>query len=311
VNPHPLDRTVAWWSRNSRLFSPGWGDEARLAEFSDRERYFAPIRPIAIAWSSITSGRGIGRRDGTFRSPLAQLPLAVATAHVRASTRAGNPTACVMLAASRDEGYWIREQVFLPLTSRGIDLYLLESPYYGLRRDGRSPSEITVADHGLMALGMVLEARALLDHLKPQYRKLAIAGYSMGGHMAALTAAVSQLPVACAALATGASASAIYTRGLLSWSVDFKTLGGDSARERLRNLFDTADIANFLPPARADAAVVSGCTRDGYVLPSETERLHRHWKHSQLRWIESGHFSALITQRKALQACVELAVKRL
>jgi hypothetical protein len=310
VNPHPLDRAVAWRSRNSRLFSPGWGDEARLAEFSDRERYFTPTGPIAIEWAP-SNGREPARRDGTFLSPLAELPPAVATAHMRAWTRAGNPAACVVLAASRDEGYWIREQVFLPLTERGIDLFLLESPYYGLRRDGRSPSEITVADHGLMALGLVLEARALLDYLKPQYRKLAVAGYSMGGHMAGLTAAVSPLPVACAALATGASASAIYTRGLLSWSVDFKTLGGDSARERLRKLFDTADITNFRPPVRADAAVVSGCSRDGYVLPSETERLHRHWKQSELRWIAAGHFSALITQRKALQACVELAVERL
>ena len=311
MNPHPLDRAVAWWSRNSRLFSPGWGDEARLAEFSDRERYFTPARPIAIEWAPSIHGREPSRRDGTFRSPFAELPPAVATAHVREWTRVGNPAACVVLAASRDEGYWIREQVFLPLTSRGIDLFLLESPYYGLRRDGRSPSEITVADHGLMALGMVLEARALLDHLNLQYRKLAVAGYSMGGHMAALTAAVTPLPVACAALATGASASAIYTRGLLSWSVDFKTLGGDSARERLRKLFDTADITNFRPPVRVDTAVVSGCTSDGYVLPSETERLHRHWKHSELRWIEAGHFSALLTHRRALQACVERAVAKL
>ena len=73
-----------------------------------------------------------------------------------------------MLAASRDEGYWIRERVFGPLTGRGIDLYLVENPYYGLRRDGRGPSDITVSDHGLMALAMVLEARALLDHLNGQ-----------------------------------------------------------------------------------------------------------------------------------------------
>jgi Alpha/beta hydrolase domain containing 18 len=311
VRAHPLDRAVAWWSRNSRLFSRGWGDEAQLAEFADRERYFTPIPPIKIVWTSPTENRKRTRRDGRFPSPVKELPPGVATAHVRAWTRAGNSAACVVLAASRDEGYWIREQIFLPLTARGIDLFLLESPYYGLRRDGRGPSDITVADHGLMALGMVLEARALLDHLKPQYGKLAVAGYSMGGHMAALTAAVSPQPVACAALATGASASAIYTRGLLSWSVDFETLGGDSARNKLRKLFDTADITNFRPPLRADAAVVSGCTHDGYVLPSETERLHRHWKRSELRWINAGHFSALMTQRRALQACVEEAVERL
>jgi len=44
---------------------------------------------------------------------------------------------------------------------------------------------------------------------------------------------------------------------------------------------------------------------------SETERLHRHWKGSTLRWIAAGHFSALITQRHALQACVEEAVEKL
>ena len=255
---HGLDRAVAWWSRNSRLFSRGWGDEAVLAEFSDRERYFSQPPPIAVEWTTPTKHGANLRRDGKFRSPMAALPPAVATAHVRSWTRAGNQAACVILAASRDEGYWIREQVFLPLTARGIDLFLLESPYYGLRRDGRGPSEITVADHGLMALAMVLEARSLLDHLQSQYRKLAVAGYSMGGHMAALTAAVSSIPLACAALATGASASAIYTRGLLSWSVDLNTLGGEAARQRLRALFDVADLTSFPLPIRVDAAVCVG-----------------------------------------------------
>jgi hypothetical protein len=134
--------------------------------------------------------------------------------------------------------------------------------------------------------------------------------------MAAITAAVTPLPVACAALATGGSASAIYTRGLLSWSVDFDSLGSAvggsaAARERLRELFDTADVTGYRPPLRVDAAVVSGCTRDGYVLPSETERLGRHWKGCTLRWIEAGHFSALLTQRRALCECVEEAVGKL
>ena len=86
--------------------------------------------------------------------------------YVRAWTRAGNEAAYVMPAASRDERYWIREQVFGPLIACGIDLYFFENPYYSLRRGGRGPSAITVADHGLMALGMVLVARALLEHLR-------------------------------------------------------------------------------------------------------------------------------------------------
>jgi len=310
MTAHPLDRAVAWLSRNSRMFSRGWGDEAVLAEFSQRSHYLKQPLRLTVSWEAAWKQGGQVCRDGKYPSPLRELPEAVATVHIRARIRAGNQVACVILAASRDEGFGIRERVFGPLTARGIDLYLLENPFYGSRRNGRGPSDITVADHGLMALGMVLEARALLEHLRPRYAKLAVAGYSMGGHMAAITAAVTPLPVACAALATGASASAIYTRGLLSHSVDFNTLG-TSARERLQELFEVADITNFRPPVRVEAAIVSGCIRDGYVLPSETQRLHAHWKGSSLRWIKAGHFSALLTQRRALRECVEEAVSKL
>jgi len=293
------------------MFARGWGDESMLARNSARERYLAAPGRVAIQWGPSRNSNSCAVRDGCFPSPLESLPDSVATAHVRCWNRAGNKAACVVLAASRDEGFWIRERVFGALNARGIDLYFLENPFYGLRRNGRGPSDISVTDHGLMALGMVLEARALLGSLKAQYRKLAVAGYSMGGHMAALTAAVCPFPLACAALATGASASAIYTRGLLSRSVDFTALGGNGARARLQALFDVADITRYRPPIRPDAAVISGSTRDGYVLASETERLHLHWKASTLHWIDAGHFSALITQNRVLRACVEEAVEKL
>jgi len=308
TKPHPLDRAVAWLSRRSRMFSRGWGDEAVLAEFSLRAHYRQMTAPISVKWHSHGHKGSEICRNGSFPSPLGALPEPAATVHVRAYSQPDSPSACVILAASREEGYSVREKVFGPLTARSIDLYLLESPFYGMRRNGGGPSKITVADHGLLALGMVLEARALLAYLQPHYAKLAVAGYSMGGHLAAITAAVSPFPVACAALATGASASAIYTQGLLSRSVDFKTLGSE-ARDRLHRLFDVADITHYPLPVRVDAAVISGCTRDGYVLPQETERLHCHWRGSTLRWIEAGHFSALLTRRQALRACVEEALK--
>ena len=34
-----------------------------------------------------------------------------------------------------------------------------------------------------------------------------------------------------------------------------------------------ADIINFRPPVRVDAAIVSRCTQEGYVLPSKSQRL--------------------------------------
>jgi pimeloyl-ACP methyl ester carboxylesterase len=307
---------VAWLSRRSKQFSRGWGDEAVLTKFSARERYLEAPAPVNVVWTASEECRMGLCRDGSFLSPLSALPDAAKTVHIRAWSRQGNATACVMLAASRDEGFSIRERVFGPLIGRGIDLYLLENPFYGLRRVGRGPSDITVSDHGLMALAMVLEARGLLQRLRARYRKLVVAGYSMGGHMAAITAAVTPLPIACAALATGASASSIYTEGLLSWSVDLERLGNSAnghspARERLQQLFDLADVTKYRPPMKVEAAVVSGCIGDGYVLQRETERLHRHWKGSTLRWIRGGHFSALFTQRQALRECVEEAVERL
>src|SRR5208283_5149925 len=313
---HPLDLLIAVMSRWSKLFSHGWGDESLLTTLTSRVSYADPPSSISVTWRAARERVGIVRRDGAFASPLTLLPKEASTAHVRAWTREGNSAAVVILAASRDEGYQVRERVFGPLIRRGIDLYFMENPFYGLRRTHGGPSLITVSDHGLMVLGMVWEARALLEHLRERYPRVAVAGYSMGGHMAAITAAVSPFTLACAALAAGASASSVYTRGLLSWSVDFTGLGGGAtqraaARERLQHLFTVADVSCFPPPTRSDAAVIVGCKRDGYVLRSETERLHQHWPGSTLRWIPAGHFSALLSRRRALCDCVVEAVEKL
>ncbi len=313
---HPLDLCIALASRRSKMFSRGWGDENFLASLWGTVSHTDPPCRISINWRAARQDGRIAWRDGTFASPLASLPGESNTVHIRAWSREGNRNACVILAGSHDEGYWVRERVFGGLNARGLDLYLVENPFYGRRRTAGGLSAITVSDHALMALGMVLEARALLTHLLGQYEKLAVAGYSMGGHMAAITAAVSPFPVACAALAAGASAGIIYTRGLMAWSVDFDGLGGGpaqraAAQERLQRFYDAADITRYGSPVRTDAAVIGGCTRDGYVLRSETERLHRHWPGSTLRWIPAGHFSALVTRRRALCDCVAEAIEKL
>jgi len=312
---HPLDLAVAWLGRRS-MFSQGWGDEALFASLSNRVSYHDPPSPIALHWTTEQERRGITQYDGAFLSPLELLPGPIRTVHVRAWTQPQHNAACVILAGSRDEGFRARKHIFGRLITRGLDLYFLENPFYGRRRTPHGPSRMTISDHGLMVLGMVLEARALLQHLHPRYRKLVIAGYSMGGHMAAITAAVTPIPVGCAPLATGASASMIYTRGLLSWSVDLDALDGatagrEPARERLHQLFEVADVTRYPVPLRPDAAVIVGCKRDGYVFNCETERLHQHWKGSTLHWIPAGHFSALLTSRRALCECVAEAADRL
>jgi pimeloyl-ACP methyl ester carboxylesterase len=313
---HPVDVCMAWLSARSKLFHQGWGDEALLADPEQLRVYLDSVAAPSISWYRDSERRGVRVRDGSFVSPLDLLPQESSVAHVRSWERAGNHTACVILAASRDEGYRVRERVFAPLLDRGLDLYFLENAYYGLRRTPAGPSLATVSDHILMTVATLCEARALLSHLGGRYEKRVVTGYSMGGHLAALTAAITPEPVGCAALATGASAAAVYTQGLLHWSVDFQSLASGYeneavARQRLQKLFLSADIRQHPRPMRCDAAVVVGCKRDAYVLPSETEHLHAYWTGSTLRWIDSGHFSALMTCRKELCDCVAEAAERL
>jgi hypothetical protein len=179
-----------------------------------------------------------------------------------------------------------------------------------------SASLTTFSDHVLMNLGMVWEARAMLEYLRNSYAKLAVAGYSMGGHMAAITAAVCPFPLACAALATGASAAPIYTQGLLSWSIDLAALAGkartrSAASERLRCLIEAADLTRYAPPIRADAAVLVGCAQDGYVLPIEIQRLNEYWIGSELRWLQAGHVTAVIRKKVFLRDGIADAIKKL
>ena len=228
---HPLDLALAWLSRRSKLFSHGWGDEAFLAGLSDRVSYSAPPSRIALHWSRGRERRGIMRRDGTFLSPLELLPEPTRTVHVRAWTRAEPMAACVILAASRDEGFRSREHVFGGLVARGLDLYFLENPFYGSRRTSQGPSRITVSDHGLMALGMVLEARALLEtpaHLLSEDGGGGLQhGRAHGGHYRRGYA-----------VRRGVRRARYWRlgeqhlpRGLLSWSVDLDALGDDLIRE--------------------------------------------------------------------------------
>lgn len=313
---HPLDVVAAWLTCGSKLFSQGWGDESLLTDVSERTSFAHSPGPIRVAWSAGPSANKKIRRDGTFTSPLSALPKEARTAHVRAWSQAGNTAACVILAASRDEGYKMRERIFGALVNQGLDLYLPENPFYGLRRTTSSASLSTFSDQVLMNLGMVWEARALLENLRNSYQRLAVAGYSMGGHMAAITAAVCPFPIACAALATGASAAPIYIQGLLSWSIDLAALAGKTglrsdANERLWRLIEAADLTRYARPLRTDAAVLVGCTRDGYVQCTEIQRLHEHWPGSELRWLQAGHVTAVIGGRGLLRRAVADATSRL
>ncbi|MBN1207265.1 MAG: alpha/beta hydrolase family protein [Myxococcaceae bacterium] len=317
---HLVDVLFAGLARRARLFTDGWGDERLLEDVAVGTSFLPEPARITPVWGEPESRRGGVFRDGTFTSPLPLLAPAAQTVHVRwlSAGSARGRSACVVLAASREEGFVLRERLYAPLVREGIELFLLENPYYGLRRPPgqRGGALRTVSDHVLMNLGMVEEARALLAWLRGAgYERLGVAGYSMGGYMAALAAALFPEPVAVAALAAGASPVPVFTRGLLSWSIAFEELDGarrdaEQARQRLGRIFDLANLTKFPPPRQPGAAILLACRKDGFVPAAETHALHAHWKESELRWVNAGHVSAILTERAALRSAVRDTLAR-
>ncbi len=109
---HPLDVLVALLSRRSKMFSRGWGDEEFLATLWGTVSDADPPCRVSVNWHATSCNDRRTRRDGTFASPLVSLPSESHTVHVRSWSRKGNRNACVVLAGSHDEGYFVRERVF-------------------------------------------------------------------------------------------------------------------------------------------------------------------------------------------------------
>lgn len=301
LNAHALvDSMYSRWAARAKMFPGGWGDAGVFARFDARSIDATAIPSAEISW------RG-DRSEGWFEADR-ELPADVRRAHVRRLSRVGNRSVCLLLAGSREEGFAMRESIYGPLVVRGIDLLILENPYYGRRRPtgASSPNLPYVADQVRMNVATIHEALALTAWAAGIYERVGVAGYSMGGHMAALVGALSPRALAIGAFATGASPSTIYTRGDLSRSVDWKALGGDVGR--LGALFDNADLTRLAPPKTTSAARLVTMRHDRYVLPSECARLAAHWPAAQSIAADAGHVTGVVLARETLRAAVASAM---
>lgn len=296
------------------MFRDGWGDPSSIDRFTPES-----VDPRAVPDIEPTLGEPVATdelvvRDGWFTSPAKDLPETIRRAQFRWMSRSTNRAACLVLAGSREEGYGLRTSIHAPLVAQGVDMVFLENPYYGTRRPiGAVDANLRyVSDQTKMHLATMDEAIVLLRWMRARYARVAVAGYSMGGFMAALVGALSGERVAVAALAAGGSPAPVYTAGLLSRSVAFDALGaGDEGRARLASVFDRADLCRLPLPLEPRAASIVAMTLDGYVPRRETERLARHWRGSALRFELSGHISAVFTRRQALRRAIRESLDRL
>lgn len=320
--PQFVDRLLAVTDhRKPRFFAGGFGDRAllsrRVAAFGEPGQ----IAEIELSWGPETRGKHALERDAEFTSPShAELPEEARRAVVRGifPSNGARGRAVLWLAATNDEGWTMRRNVALPLAREGITSLLLENPYYGLRRprDQQRADLHTVADQAAMNGATIVEARALLALLAKEHAKIAVAGFSMGGQMAALVAATYPGPVGTVVIAAGDTAVPIFLEGVLERAIHWDVLTREAgtraaAREQLAAVFEAASLGRRSLPQRPDAAILVAGDADGYVAADSVERLHALWKGSELRWIRAGHATSYLFCKEAWRAAVRDSFQRL
>ncbi|NNC75857.1 MAG: alpha/beta hydrolase family protein [Acidimicrobiia bacterium] len=299
---HPVDRAagVAFrrLPRHLRVFRDGWG--AGLDEWLPLGGLPTEPDDLDISWGPAVLSKNVVGRHGTFLSHADHLPDVARTGHLYlVQPPGGYDRLVVLMAAWNDHGYATREGIAQLLTRRGIASVIPENPYYGKRRVFANQAIRTVVDFALMTQGAVNEARSLLLTFANEATTLGVAGYSMGGSLAALVAATAPHPVRAAPLAASYSPAPVFVYGALSGAVEWIALGPDG-RDKLFKVLSTADVRDFPAPPLADRAVLAGANGDGYVPRDATEAIHRHWPGSQMRWFDAGHATLMLRRKELL-----------
>lgn len=292
-----------------RFFTDGWGDPAALDHLTGL-RHLSQPEPLVPDYRPARRDGDLILRSGTFPSPVEGLPPASRTGHVlEVMPEAGTDRVCVLMPAWNDHGYRSRLSLARPLARRGIGSIILENPYYGDRRPSPDGQPIrTVADFALMGLGAVTEARGLLAGREG---RAGVAGFSMGGNLAALVAATMPGPLAVAALAASHSPGPVYLDGVLRGGIAWEALSGvPDPEDRLRSLLSSVSALDLPAPPHTARAVLVAAAGDAFVSVEATRALHRHWPGSVLWEVPGGHATLWYLGRKRLVEAVVAAFAR-
>ncbi len=313
---HPVDRLgariVADGPDHLRFFTDGWGDSAVF------DRIVVPTEsplPIEVDWVSEAFEDAIKIEVGIFESPATELPdHSRFGAVTRVTPGSGTDRMVVLMAAWNEHDSRARFGIARRLARKGIGSLTLENPYYGIRRPGDRSGQVirTVADFFLMGIGAVVEGRGLLATVRTWSMTPGVAGYSMGGNVAALISSTMPFPVATAPLAASYSPAPVYLDGALRGGIAWDALGDrQRAEPRLRSVLLRASVLDRPAPSHAASAVLVAARSDGYVPPEATRILHNHWPGSELRWVSGGHATLLWLRKAALARAIEASFERL
>ncbi|MGA9520070.1 MAG: alpha/beta hydrolase family protein [Myxococcaceae bacterium] len=310
---HWLDALYGMLLRRTPSFRRGWGDEAWLRGPPPDLLEVSEPSPLSIEWGRSRVNRDEHVREGSFVSCEPALPGPCQRVHLRWISPAQGPVraTCLLLASWGDENGSMRLRIARPLVREGISVLVMENAFYGVRRTEPASAAplATVSDFVRMGTATVREARALARWMRDEGLPAPmLAGYSMGGQMAALTAASVPWPVRVVAMAPSASPAPVFTEGPLHRAIDWDALGGAAAKPRLAELLRSFSVLRLPPPDSRGRAIVVGTRRDGFVPPSDMQAIATHWPHAELRWLDAGHVGAVVFHVAALrQALREVA----
>lgn len=216
---------------------------------------------VDAARPGVAAPAGARLLEGTFHSPLdgvlpGLLPTEARTARFQMLLPTAAPRGVCLILAGTGDHYFHRRRVLLaePLLRRtGIGSVILENPYYGVRRpSGQRRSSLRyVSDLFAMGAALSLEAVVLFRWCAAQgFGPLGISGTSMGGHMAAVAGCAWPQPVAIVPCLTAASASHVFTNGVMSTAVAWSRLTAD--RQTAESV--VAALGDLRPPVLSEAA---------------------------------------------------------
>lgn len=307
-----LDRTYVALSRPLRCFPAGWGDPEVLARAFEREPRPAP-EPPRIVWTRARMSGALRIVDGEFESPEETLPPESRIARVcMLAPRHGRAHAlAVVLAAWNDDTFDARRRIFTPVARDGVACLLLENPFYGSRRriGQRGTCLQTVSDLLTMGRAAVRESHALLAWARAEgFTRTGVAGYSMGGQMAAMSAALAPWPVHVVAMAPSETPASVFIDGPLRRDIAWHALA-EGGEARLRAVLASLSVVALPAIAEPAWATLVGTRHDAIVPPTDVVAIARHWRTSP-RWLDDGHVSAIALRARALgQAVLDTFVR--
>lgn len=301
-----LDRTYLALSRRLGCFPGGFGDASILESAFEREVRPEPEVP-RIRWTRARVHGPLRITEGEFESPDETLPLETRVARVCLLTprEANARSLAVVLAAWNDETFEARRRICAAAVREGVACLLLENPFYGARRriGQRGTCLTTVSDFVAMGRAVVRESHALLAWAGAQgYAQRGVAGYSMGGQMAAMSAALAPWPLRVVAMAPAVTPASVFLDGPLRRDVAWDALR-DGGEARLESVLRSLSVLSLPPVAAPRWATLVGTRRDAIVPPQDAISIARHWGTS-VRWLDDGHVSAIAFRPHALSQAV-------